>query len=716
MKKIFSVFVLIFCFLLISCNLDYPDKKGSVSFEIPIADLALLRNVDTNDSEEQNQEIWYNILVQIRSDGGYVAAQVKSVSNSEIIQAMKSKTQEKVKIDENNEEDSYYVNTVDFIPQQYLTYSFEELPVEQKYTVMVDVFQEEVWAGEKPCNCNNSCLMFSGETKDIEVSMGKITPVTVIVEEENESYLFDIKAEYLDDNELQSKTLAINNSPDFYICYDINRDVYYFSECAPQYDFESSIYIVDPSNCKQLTNLSFVLKEGSHFDTFNFAVIFYDNDTSSETSVDLADGALSILGNDKIFSNINVEKQIGNINLCFSTFIPYLQIYSISFAEKSSEEEPMVESSDNLEEDPDVGDNPTQTNIDEEIHGSLLSSSSQEGATGSSTDQQLVFNKCGDSNRFIYDVSLKNALNGKTLATGDTVVFVMKVTSPDNKPVTFNQFYYELRTENWAEMNDTALYAGNECINVDNASVPAEGYYTFVMPLNFIQNPQDYNTVLFFFDGQSGTTEPTQTLNVLSLDYYIFPENSKTFVLGLGKNYDSNTSGNYPYRYEFNKPMLNAQGLMCNLEGGETVEISLSGTVKKYSNINNSSAASENVSNKSFSGEIYDGASYSSTKGSSWQDYHPLSNTEGDKASENVTTLTVANGTFNNNGVYKFVNIQTPFFDKVQTYDAGTDSSDPSHNYQFQCTSLCEDSSVLLVIEGFEMTTTVTSASSLSVN
>ena len=341
----------------------------------------------------------------------------------------------------------------------------------------------------------------------------------------------------------------------------------------------------------------------------------------------------------------------------------------------------------------------TDKTFTEDAHGSLLNTSV--GADGVSASVTLTFEKRPDSNppRYIYEQSLSEMLSGKTLARGDTVVFVMKLIPAENKPADFNSFYYELQKSDWRDLTDDELYDGNEYIGVDNSSVPEEGYYTFVMPFNFIENPKDYDTVLFFFDGYEGDTAESKALQVKSLDYHIFPAESKTFAFKLGKNYDDNN----PYRYELEKPLANADDQIYELEEGETVSVTISGTVKAYKKTD-SGFEPESFSTPEdtfFKGEIFDNADYASSENSDWQTYHPLSN---DRATINTKKLTIRNGEFSDSGTYLFGNIQKPYFDKLKDVN---ESDLPDHIYKFQCTSSCPDPSVLLVIEDYDLSITV---------
>ena len=234
------------------------------------------------------------------------------------------------------------------------------------------------------------------------------------------------------------------------------------------------------------------------------------------------------------------------------------------------------------------------------------------------------------------------------------------------------------------------------------------------MPLNFIDNPSSYNTVLFFFDGQqSGVTSSgsEMILNVISLDYYIFPAKSKTFVFGLGMNYDDQTKEDYPYRYEFKRPLLSNDNIMYELNGHENVTITLTGNTWGCKIVDGELTAGAFTSDYAFTGEIYDGADYTSSEHEYWQNFHPLSNTENSEQENNVE-LWIENGAFVSNdtgaysysGIYTFTDIQEPFFDRANPEE------EPDHNYMFQCVSPCKETAVLLTIRNFSFSVYVEEA------
>lgn len=741
MKKFLGLTVLLLAVLFASCNFNNSNQKGSVDFSIPIADIVALRNevseptdISPDPNQTEMEQYIFDFLVQIKGSAGYYAARYEQLD------------------DVNYQE----------IEDAKFHFSFDELPVNQQYKIMIDVYNERKMSEEEKAKYEgrqgHALLIYSGDKDNIIVSAGQTTREQLVLHRiDAYSYSnFDLVLEYKDGDKTKNQAVKLDSPENIPIVFtryeetenETTKDTYYFKDRTDSEEDQEAVYWgykdQKKSDWTELTGLSFKLREDSHFwGDFEFVqpISKYNKETKQEEmdSVTLEfddDGICPVYeylsGESYLFNYpLSAQLKMDNATISTSMWVPIITIQTITFAKEETvvepvdpeeakepeddptKEEPKEDPKEEPKDDPttqeptddptteEPKEEPAQTNINEEIHGSLLSAEASSG-TGTSESQQLVFNKRGTSNRFIYDVSLVDALNGKTLTDGDTVVFVMKVASPDSKPVTFNQFYYELRTDDWADMTDTELYAGNECINVDNSSIPKDGYYTFVMPLNSIQDPKDYNTVLFFFDGQDGTTESSLSLTVQSLDYYIFPASSNTFVFGLGRNYDDKTNTEYPYRYEFKKPLLNSKGKMYEFAGGETVRVILSGNVKSYVSSRGELTRTDFVSSNGFAGEIYDGADYKSSKYDYWQNFHPLSNTD-DSVQGNVTSLTIENGAFSQSGTYVFVDIQEPFFDKDDSVETL-----PEHDYQFQCTSVCVNPSVLLVVENFNIVTTVT--------
>ena len=187
-----------------------------------------------------------------------------------------------------------------------------------------------------------------------------------------------------------------------------------------------------------------------------------------------------------------------------------------------------------------------------------------------------------------------------------------------------------------------------------------------------------------------------------SVSYTILPASQKAFVFGVGKNWGAGDE-DPAYRYEFNLPLeVNNQKCEFNENGGETVEVTLSGKVLLYRK-NESGFEKTNFSTGDYSlaGEIYDGAGYDSSEDPNWYSFHPLSNDQGN----NNKNLYVTDGAFVSGSTYKFGSIQKPFFD----LQAGVNlPPNFSHDYKIQCTTPCVNPLDILLIQNFGIETTVT--------
>ena len=220
------------------------------------------------------------------------------------------------------------------------------------------------------------------------------------------------------------------------------------------------------------------------------------------------------------------------------------------------------------------------------------------------------------------------------------------------------------------------------------------------MPLNFIESPQDYNTLLLYFD--SGDTNEEITLPVSELTYYIFPASTKTFVFGVGQNYDDNTKNEYPYRYELSLPLKDSNGELLTFAEDQTVTVTINGKVNKYNSGDDISQTKLYNSRQNFGGEFYDGAYYEVPGKDSY--FHPLSKdniTDNVPNTENVKQLSCTDGVLSNNRKFVFAHIQEPYT---------SEASDFKNDFRIQCVTTCANPDSLLVIKDFNITTTVSAS------
>ena len=295
--------------------------------------------------------------------------------------------------------------------------------------------------------------------------------------------------------------------------------------------------------------------------------------------------------------------------------------------------------------------------------------------------------------RYMCTISLDDILNEKHLSNGDTVAFVLKTSDQQTSDIfdqnSVSQFYYQLQEEDWQEdfEEDTeGLFRNNNCINFD---IRSNGQYTFVMPLNLIEGPEDYCELQFFFDCPKGTEAASFELNC-SINYYIFPATQRAFVFGVGKNWDKdpNTNPDSPdYRYEINIPLRDSYNRPLDLSGGDTVSVYLQGTIRGFSNSSFMDLSTETI----FNTELYDNANYENSS------FHALSKdeiSEGVPNTGNVKQLSIGtDGELENSGQFVFSQIQEPYTDE--------DNDEFENDFRFQCHTICTNPEVLLVITNY---------------
>ena len=777
MKRLFGFCVLLFAFVLVSCNLNgNVHEKATVNFSIPVAEILALRN-DRNGTSADSDTVRF--LVQLKGENSY-QVQLHDVSNDELIDNINEQYKEFIENFVNDLDEVYkkygltfdkeamiqylyssmgeegeefdnseilsqifstdeiiqfgmtnpdlyseFLEDINVVLHKYNTYDFEGIadPDETDqgvtvitfsfedvepgdYTVMLDVLEPrkgssedfEIW--DLYMTGENTVYAEEGQKNTVEILLEYPSP-----DGENATVFFDMEVSYEEDNKTVTKTITKKDfegymdyskqkwiNPKYEFAVNINNHKPYIREYAElSADGTGKTEETDP--WKIIKSFDYVLRDDTHFsENFKITVKNVEAQIVNGKHISIIDLIDSDMDTNMLMINLSQKMDDGTVAAVdIEQWLPEFEYIEISEGEEQE------------------GDG-KETGITEEKHGSLLQDQEEGSGSEGSEISQIIFDERDNSGRYIYSVSLAQALGGKKLSKGDTVVFVMKLAASQNNPVVFDRFYYKLEIEDWDSLNDKELYNRNECLNVDKSKVPDEGYYTFVMPLNFIDNPSSYNTVLFFFDGQqSGVTSSgsEMILNVISLDYYIFPAKSKTFVFGVGQNYDGQTKDMYPYRYEFNTSLVSADSIMYELNKGDTVVVTIAGTPKGYKIVDNDLDEQNFTATYKFDGEVYDGANYTSSENLNWQSFHPLSNTK-NPGDGNVVSLWIKDGLYSNDnqnytesGTYCFTNILEPFFDKADPEES------PDHDYKFQCVSTCTDPSVLFAIKDFDITMSV---------
>lgn len=704
MKKFFGLTVLLVVALFTSCNFNNSSKKGAVDFVIPVGEIIALRNdiqeeaVETaepqlSDELEVENEIeeLFGFLVQIKGNNGYHQIRYESHKDT----------------------------TYEVLEEETFHFSFDNLPVNQQYKVMIDIFIEErksVSDGEDGL----PYLIFSGDKDNIIVSAGETTREQVFIEPAYEmSYSnFDIVLSYKDGDteETKTETFELDSSGNIPLVFARNEKsdnniptyTYYIKEKSDTEESEYNVYsgyeAQDPDDWKELVDLRFKLRDDSHYYGFDFVQhkeTYNEKDGTLETEDIKLEfnnenecAVLDDLGsNDYPFDYpLYAELSINDKTVRSSVWLPYISVTTVSFAEKTTEEETFTD---------------TQS-------GEITIQESRLSFTPWNVQE-------GKDIRYMTTVPLADILGGKHLSDGDTVVFLLEANLGDDDIFAQNkvsQFYYQLQPNDWETKysDDTGLFENNNCINFVGQSSSEAGTsgtqtytkYTFVMPLNQIESAQEYKSLQLFFDYPSvrelDSIAPSLELPC-SIKYTIFPAEQNAFVFGVGTNYDVSTMQSLPYRYEINLPLNDSNGQMYTLTRGKTVEVTLSGNMYKYEFDEEPTLYSTLYA---FDGEICDEADYvvAGDYPNNSRCYHPLSN---DSSEGNVKSLELSNGHLagGDNEKYIFSEILAPFYD-ASNQDA---PQTVDHNYRFQCYTPCypNDPSVLLVIKDFNIVIDVVS-------
>ena len=812
MKKIFSVFVLILGFVLVSCGLnDVPQEKASVDFKIPVADLLLLKNsasreADDTDTEtnytQQEQEQIMKFVVQLVSQdefNDYSDIKIRTLNLSKIeeelekkYKALEEKANEWEQMYSGMEQEmmalfakygitdpdnmteaqsvalysnpnfmadyqaflqKYGMNSAadymgswdgtseptdeeidkmmddiyddmglgDFKSMfnadpysyldDYLSFSFPDLEP-GNYKIMVDMFHGEIRdkyddsgkaAGEKEEYVH---WTMTGE-KTINVVAGRDKSVEVAIKNRygngnysSEPEYFDVEFSYPQGAELACENA---NIADFFrtydpVTYDPTDAKYEVVTIDDLIQFQDTA--VEGGIWHELKSFDYVLKDDTHFSQgFDISAI----KGGDGTPIPIKDGRIALLDILKGFSGniqIVVSKTVGNESITFD--LAYLSVPDAPEIEIDDDTDPDHTSpgvttpdidGDDTNTDPDPGTNtdpgttpPANAVFEEEESGEIEINESKLSFTPWNVTEE------SKTVRYMTTVTLDSILNGKHLSDGDTVVFILSTEEQASADIfaqySVDKFYYQLQIDDWANEykdDDAGLFRNNNCINFD---LQDSGQYTFVMPLNLIEDPKDYRNLQLFFDCPKGTDVSSLELNC-SVKYSVFPETMKAFVFGVGKNWDDGPA----FRYEVNIPLRDLNNQPLELAKGNTVEVYLMGKIRTYEN----ETFTRLDSSTTFTAELYDNAYYEG------KDFHALSidKLDGNVVNpDNVKQLTIgSDGGLENYGQFVFSHIAAPYV---------SEDEDFKNDFRFQCHTPCTDPEVLLVVTDFYFGNNVT--------
>ncbi len=636
------------------------DEKGSLTVSIPG-----ITQQDIHSTEGSDNTMQYTYLVQVSSisDNAYYAAQVKTVNEEELKEAQ--------------------------------TFTFENLSSGKNYKAMVDIYSQSIYEGQT----GHSLLTYAGDEK-IQ-SFGDTNSIEVTAEptsvysysnfylfltcEENVPYGKEVEsAEGFSVLFAKCKDESKTSEEYKYYC----RQKKSADEEIPQFGFTDE----NPDDWTEIKDFYFGLKEDSHYRKFTF-VQPIKNDNEEET-IDI------VFDDNNLFK---VTDYLEGNNFIFNYPLSATLTFDDGSTFEASLVTPQVTFSDITFAKKQEGEAFTETDSGEiTIEESKLSFTHWNDQENSSTI------------RYMTTVPLDDILNGKHLSDDDTVVFVLSITGMIDRGdiisdiignyVEKNQFYYQLQEDNWETIyidDDEGLFKNNNCINYD---ARPKGDYTFVMPLNLIQDAEDYRNLQLFFDCAKSNIDDEKLEFDCSIKYTIFPAVEKAFVFGVGKNWDKITDEEDPnydptkpdYRYEVNIPLRDLYGNPLNLKKDDTVKVYLQGKVRSYT------TAFETLDRSTtFTAELYDNAEYEGSN------FHALSIDkldEGTTNPDNRKQLTMgSDGGLAYSGEFVFSPIAEPYVSKTDP--------DFKNDFRFQCHTPCENPGVLIVVTDYFFTNQIISGS-----
>ena len=660
---------------------DPSNPNGTIIVSIP-------DSISSNSGYSQDDTSQQNLLryvVQLKGNGGdkYYAAQTKTINIKDAADNPR--------------------------------FTFKDLPVNQTYKVMIDVYSETLRDGQIS---GHALLAYSGDKDEIIVEAGKTSSAKISVKQRSAySYSnFNLILSYKENNEAKTKRLLLDSPENLPLVFARSTEVsddkkeykYYFKEKAES-DGESLVWGFKDqklSDWTEFTGISFELREDSHFWGFDFVQPVEDltsgtgtkNVTLKFNDKGICDVTEYLGENNYLFNYpLTATKKVEDSEISSSMCVPSVSFTSISFEEEKVEEADDPTEEPVVEPEPEPEPTPVEETAIQETKAGVIEINENTAVFEIWNDS-----KQKDTKRYMHTESLTSILDGKKLSDGDTVVFVLNILQGQNdsgrtvlpdsdifKACNVSQFYYQLQTSNWQRKDDEELFKNNNCINFTTRD---SGEYTFVMPLNFVQDAKDYNQLQLFFD--SDKDEGKIELKC-SIKYYIFPASQKVFVFGVGKNWDPAVQNEY--RYEFNIPLLDAEGKEYSLKEGDAVTINFNGGTLQT--LGWPKAGQTEVSNTKLNiqltGELYDAAEYTDSIHGNY--FHPLSN---DKATNSIKQIS-----FDGQSSSVLYGKKFLFEDIIAPHSETGNSF--KNDFKIQCVAPCQNPETLLLIIGYDLTSKV---------
>ena len=204
MKKIFGLTVLLASVLFSSCSFNNTHKKGSVDFSIPIGEILAYKNQISareafDDDEDETQEeptntVILTVLVQIKGNRGYYDAQMQKTDITDFVNSLDG--------NENDSDPDRFLS----IPDLKLNYHFDGIPVNQSYTIMAQIFSENIQSYNGD-NWIYDSVLFSGDKSGISLIPDNTTQVVIDMDIIDEKTYSPFDLQFVSNNSSDTKEI-----------------------------------------------------------------------------------------------------------------------------------------------------------------------------------------------------------------------------------------------------------------------------------------------------------------------------------------------------------------------------------------------------------------------------------------------------------------------------------------------------------------------------
>ena len=520
MKKIFGLLILLCSFFVMACDFNNgTGGEGSVNFVITSDQINTLASKSAARAGGEEQQIIYTFVVQVEGSNGYYDKQIEPVT---VTPPKKEPS--------GNSEDKY-------AQLENKVFSFENMPVNQTYKVMVDTFSLESFdhsdEGGFEGEFYSGSYCFCGASSGIKVKANEQTPVSIKL---NNAYdqiqnNFNIVVTYQKDG--SSVTEEIDYTDFTGIQGYENGSYVSLKPVTAQFAWvNEKLYFRNNYDLwGEVSDIKISTPEDSHFKHLSgLYATFGDNHGNPESEQD----KVYFRNNTIDIYSLLLENGCADINFAY-TINDY--DYELGYMSFGCE---------------------THMNDLYQLAQNLNFKHTSENDNGNGDEMW----------RYRTEIPLSQFYEPNTLKTGDTLLFVIEFN--DNSTFTSaGKLYYKLQDASIETMTtQEERDDGNICIDYN------AGQNKFIMPCNFIKGTERYLQIFYDEPEIPGNTENSVYKYLESISYTLFPAEDKVYVFRSNVGYDADGFMEDSYRYEINEPIDKT------LNENNTVKVKINGTLK----------------------------------------------------------------------------------------------------------------------------------------